>query len=66
MAASRQYLGLWSAFGEIIEIEDQLYNPTVKVRAKDGIISCHQLPKLIAFGLRKEKHARRRNPRAPA
>lgn len=66
MAASWQYLGLWTAFGEIIEIEDRLYIPTAKVRAKDGSISDYQLPKLIAFGLRKKKHARRRNPRAPA
>ncbi len=67
MAASQQYLGMWSAFGEIIEIEDRLYNPTVKVRNKDGSISFHQLPKLIAFGLRKEKkHVRNEPPRASA
>lgn len=67
MAASQQYLGLWSAFGEIIEIEDRLYNPSATVRARDGSISSHQLPKLIAFGLGKENpRGRRKQSRTSA
>lgn len=66
MAASQQYLGMWSAFGQIIEIEDRIYNPTVTVRSRDGCISQHQLPKLMAFGLRKECHVRRKQARAVA
>jgi hypothetical protein len=54
MLAIRQYLGLQSAYGEIIEIEDRLYNPTATVRARDGPVSTHKLPKLIALGLQKE------------
>jgi hypothetical protein len=63
VAASQRYLGAWSAFGEIIEIENCLYNPIVKVRANDGSISFHQLPKLIALGLSKDTtHARPKYP----
>lgn len=54
MAPNDTYLGLRSAFGKIIAVEPYLYNPTATVEARDGTISCHKLPMLIAFGLRKD------------
>jgi hypothetical protein len=57
MAATQRFVGASTAFGTIVGVSDQLFNPTALVRAKDGTVSTYRLPFLIALGVTLEKVA---------
>ncbi len=51
MAASMRYVGARTPFGTITQVEDQLYNATATVQARDGSTRQYALPFLVAHGL---------------